>query len=498
MKHSSDLPAMLQPFHRRRKLLHAWHAAADTLWQTGCVLSVASVSAPLLGISLPIISTPLLACGSAAVAAVRTVLTSANLDHTARWLDRELQLKDRLSSALQFLQIENPSPMQQLQIADARNCLASVSTDQLLPLRTPANWKRGLAITAFGTLLAIVGPAAWPHASDTASPAATAVRESQRMQAELQSLEEVARQTADPDLQQALESMNRTLQDLQSQPLPPEEAFAKLADMENSLQQLQQKLNNPAALQQLQSIGEAMSATDELEDVGNMLSNGKLEQAAAALAKTQNPRLDRSERRTVSEKLQQVQQQFQQSAKPQGSQKIAEAAGKMAEGLQHGDSQKFEEAAQGMAAEARRLAGQKKLSDLLQQQMQSLAQARSEFESEAGNQAQGQGKGGNKAGKGTAGDPQGQQNARNAAGSELKLTGDDSGTGDSETEKSEGQPQDQQAERQYRQNAQRYEALSEAALRSEPIPPGQKSLIRRYFQLIRPAQQPTENATAPQ
>ena len=198
MKHSSDLPAMLQPFHRRRKLLHAWHAAADTLWQTGCVLSVVSVSTPLLGISLPIISTPLLACGSAAVAAVRTVLTSANLDHTARWLDRELQLKDRLSSALQFLQIENPSPMQQLQIADARNCLASVSTDQLLPLRTPANWKRGLAITAFGTLLAIVGPASWPPAGDTASPAATAVIERQSMQAELQSLEDVAPQTADP------------------------------------------------------------------------------------------------------------------------------------------------------------------------------------------------------------------------------------------------------------------------------------------------------------
>ncbi|MFM7837502.1 MAG: hypothetical protein ACKPJD_37395, partial [Planctomycetaceae bacterium] len=55
-------------------------------------------------------------------------------------------------------------------------------------------------------------------------------------------------------------------------------------------------------------------------------------------------------------------------------------------------------------------------------------------------------------------------------------------------------PQEQLAERQYRQNAQKYEALSEAALRSEPIPPGQKSLIRRYFQLIRPATQPAENS----
>ncbi|MFM7163967.1 MAG: hypothetical protein ACKO3T_01885 [Planctomycetaceae bacterium] len=494
MKHSSDLPQLLSPFQRRRKLLRTWEAAAQTLWQTGCVLTTASVVAPLLQTPLPVLLTPLTAGGLALAVALRTACRPATVHDTAKWLDQTLQLKDRLSSALQFLTSDHPTTIQQLQIADARQSLAAVSVDRLLPLRTPTAWKRGLAVTACGTLLAIVAPGSWPVPAEHSSPSQTAIRESQRIKEELQPLQEAAQQSQDRDLQQALESMNRTLQDLQSQPLPPEEAFAKLADMENSLQQLQQKLNNPAALRQLQDVGEALSAADELEKAGDMLKAGNLEQAAAALAQTKTPQLDRSERRAVTEKLQQIQQQFQQATNPQGSQKVADAAGKMADGLQNGDAQKFEESAQGLAAEARRLAGQKKLSDLLQQQMQSLAQARSEFESEAGNQAQGQGKGGNKAGKGTAGDPRGQQTARSAAGNELKLNGDDTGTGASETEKSEGQPQEQLAERQYRQNAQKYEALSEAALRSEPIPPGQKSLIRRYFQLIRPATQPAENS----
>jgi hypothetical protein len=48
------------------------------------------------------ISTPLIACGSAAVAALRTVLIPARLDNTAKWLDTELQLKDRLQLTLMF------------------------------------------------------------------------------------------------------------------------------------------------------------------------------------------------------------------------------------------------------------------------------------------------------------------------------------------------------------------------------------------------------------
>ena len=42
------------------------------------------------------------------------------------------------------------------------------------------------------------------------------------------------------------------------------------------------------------------------------------------------------------------------------------------------------------------------------------------------------------------------------------------------------------AVRQYRSQAEKYEALSESALESESIPLGHRQTIRKYFELIRP------------
>ena len=46
--------------------------------------------------------------------------------------------------------------------------------------------------------------------------------------------------------------------------------------------------------------------------------------------------------------------------------------------------------------------------------------------------------------------------------------------------------QEQEAVRQYREQAGKYEALSESALESESIPMGHRQTIRRYFEMIRP------------
>jgi hypothetical protein len=46
--------------------------------------------------------------------------------------------------------------------------------------------------------------------------------------------------------------------------------------------------------------------------------------------------------------------------------------------------------------------------------------------------------------------------------------------------------QEQEAVRQYREQAEKYEQLSESVLESEPIPLGHRQAIRRYFEMIRP------------
>ena len=68
----------------------------------------------------------------------------------------------------------------------------------------------------------------------------------------------------------------------------------------------------------------------------------------------------------------------------------------------------------------------------------------------------------------------------------MNLKGEDSGTGDSDIETEQGTEEEQEAVRQYRRNADKYEALNESVLESESIPPGHRQTIRRYFEMIRP------------
>ena len=81
----------------------------------------------------------------------------------------------------------------------------------------------------------------------------------------------------------------------------------------------------------------------------------------------------------------------------------------------------------------------------------------------------------------------GDKTGKQKTGSDMNLKGQDSGTGDSDVETEKGPEQEQEAVRQYRQNADKYEAMSESVLESESIPLGHRQTIRRYFEMIRPS-----------
>ena len=68
----------------------------------------------------------------------------------------------------------------------------------------------------------------------------------------------------------------------------------------------------------------------------------------------------------------------------------------------------------------------------------------------------------------------------------MNIKGQESSSGDSEIETLSGDEQQQEALRNYREQASDYEALSESVLESESIPLGHRQTIRKYFQLIRP------------
>lgn len=488
------LTRTLEVFRRRQRWLGVWRGASQGL-QAGAVAGCVTAAGMLVSDQrCPMWLPAVLSSGGCLAGVLWGAGRGVSLRQTARWLDASCGLKDRLETALRFVEGAAVDTIQQLQVDDAIQCVVRLNPEVLVPLRTPREWNRGLILTAAGVLIALVSTApVRPMVPDVVN--AVLEEQSSGLQQELRALEEFQQQQSDTDLKQLLESMNQNLQEMAEPGTTPREAFARLSEMEASLQEMQKRISESGTLESMKAIGDAMALAEEMSKAGKALASGDLQRAEAELSKLGAPKLDRQTERAITDKLRQQQKQQQSAQEPATSKAVAEAAGRMAEGLESGDSQKFQEGTRGLASEARRMANQQKLTELLQQQAMNLAQAKSDVESQARQVAQGQGKGGKKAGKGTAGNPQGAETGVKAAGRELRLSGENSGMGEAETEKSQGEQQEQVAEREYRQNVEKFEALSETALESELIPPGQKQLIRRYFQLIRPSSEP--GSTAP-
>lgn len=488
---SSPLPLLLLPFHRRLQLQRLWSAAATGLWGAAVAGLLCAAAFMGAGVRLPGIWLVLLVATGTLLGGLTGLLRRRKLEDTAAWLDMVCRLQDGMVTALEFSRLQQRTPVQTLQLQLACDQLRLLNPRSLIALKTPLRWQQGLIAAAAAVVLSIVGPHLSLVESSPQLSAAAVAPATQTLQQQLQQLQQDL--PADKSLQEALEAMNQTLSELAEAPGTPREAFAKLSQLEGSLQQLQQQLRNPASAKALADIGEALQLSEDLQPAGRALSEGDLQKAETELQKLNLPNADKQTRRAVAEQLRKVQQQAEQSGQ---ADQAGKSAGQMAEGLENGNQQSFREGAENLAAEARRQAGQKKLSEMLQQQSESLAQLRADFEGQAGNIAQGQGRGGRKAGKGSSGDPRGDAAAKSATAQEMRLKGENSGQGDSETEMLPGEREEQPAEREYRANLERYESLQESSLDSEPVPAGQKQLIRRYFQLIRPRE--TSDATKPE
>lgn len=409
---------------------------------------------------------------------------SMSLVAAARFIDHACNLKDRAQTALQFIETGESNALRQLQIADAEQHLNQVNPARLVPVTAPRSWAWGVLSSVAAILIAFLSTPAIPVMA-AAEPNAVVVEQATIAAESLEQLKEFQKEEQDPELDRMLKDMNRQLTELSEAAVDPKEALAKLSEMESELQAMQQELADTNAEAQLKEVGEALSLAESMAMAGQALSSGEMDKAAAELAKMEMPDLDRKTEKAVTEKLEQAGEKAASAQKKQ--QAIQEAISQMNEGLSSGNREKFQEGTKGLAGECKKQGRRKKLSDLLKKQCQCLAECKSECEGECRNMAQGNKKGGEKAGKGTAGDPtNGEKTARQQTGQEMRLTAEDTGSGDADTETTTNPEQEQEAVRQYRQNAEKYEALSESALESESIPLGHRQTIRRYFELIRP------------
>jgi hypothetical protein len=92
----------------------------------------------------------------------------------------------------------------------------------------------------------------------------------------------------------------------------------------------------------------------------------------------------------------------------------------------------------------------------------------------------------NQAGKSAGDKAPGEKTSALTANQQMKLNGQDTGLGQSDTDTEKSDPQQEESLRAYRAQAEKFQSLSETALESESIPMGHRQTIRKYFESIRP------------
>jgi len=460
---------------------------------TGCLLGamrgVSSGSIPWLAIALAVLGGPVLGF-------LFSVLRPRPLREAAVSIDRSCGFKDRVTTALGFMAEARPSaPLRELQIEDAAAHLAGVDPVQVAPIRAPKPWWWGLALTVAAV---VIGFLTTPAQQAVATVVTNNVVSTQalRIGEELERLRQFNEDQGDPEVEKLLKELAAKVEELKQPGVDPKEALAKLSEMEAALQDQRQQLTDQNLEAALKEVGESLALAQPLQSAGEAMSHGNMEKAAAELAKLEKPELDRKTEKALTEKLD------QQAKKNSGSgsqRALREATEKVSQGLSQGDRSKFKEGMQGLAGECKKQGQRKKLSDLLRKQCECLCEClcecKGECESECKNTAESNKKGGKNWGLARSGNQPGDKTPKLKTGQEMKLTGQESNSGESDVETIQSPEQEQAAVRQYREHVKKYEQLAESALDAEPIPLGHRQTIRRYFELIRPQNAEAEAET---
>ena len=127
------------------------------------------------------------------------------------------------------------------------------------------------------------------------------------------------------------------------------------------------------------------------------------------------------------------------------------------------------------------------MKDLLKKQCRCLGDCKGECESECSCAGNSNKKGGNNWGLGKSSNEPGDKTSKLNSAKKMNIKGQQGDSGEVDVETIKSSEQKQEAVREYRKQAKKYEQMSESVLSEEAIPLGHRQTIRRYFESIRPS-----------
>ena len=486
-----NIRSSVESVRQRQQRQWIWQCASKGLvfgGLAGCVLAIARVISdgqlPLWWVAVAVIAGPLLGL-------LWSVMTSRKELMAATQIDQCCDLKDRVATALSFSRKKKTDVLHQLQIEDADKKAADVDAEKVAPIKAPGTWLPGLGLAVIAIVMGIV---ATPIEEAVAAPVINTVimEQANKAEAALEELKDFNKEEIDPELEEIIKELTGTIAELKKPGVDPKEALAKFSEMEAALKKKQKQLDSASSEQALREVGEAIALAHPMQAAGEAMANGKFDKAAKELDKMEMVELDRKTEKAVQGKL----AEFTDEMNGKASKKLGEVIKKFTEGMRGGKRSKFREGVEGLAGECKKQGRRKRLQDLLKKQCRCLGDCKGDCESECESAGNCNKKGGNNWGTGRSTNEAGDKTSKLKTGPQMNIKGQEGNSGEVDVETIESAEQKQEAVREYRKQAKKYEQLSESVLAEEAIPLGHRQTIRRYFEMIRPSGEETDTVKA--
>jgi type II secretory pathway component PulJ len=409
----------------------------------------------------------------------------------ARLIDHHYHLKDRILTAIALLQRKNSrTPMEQLQVEDTAESILVVQPKAVVPIRFPKIFWLAAAVLVVD-LVVIHGD--FSPLKENAELVLQFLPEEDILLSEkiAKTTEALIQQHAgEPSLQKLSEQLEMLWKQFDMSGKDIKESLATLSEMEEAFQTALDALQLETMEESMQELAKTLELAERTVPLSKNLEKGNYREAASELKKLDAEMLktlSEPERKAMIEQM----QSLADNAEQRKQKPLHDAAQKMSDALENEDGEQFKFATDELASEVEKHGVRKEIGKNLANQMMALAMMKAE--SGPGNMSGGKGTDKTEQesqtwGSGSAGNPnEGKETDLQGKRQQEILTGELSEQGDSVKETIDSQEMAAATSLlQYREQYQRYKKISEAVLDTEPIPLGQRQIIRRYFEAIRP------------
>jgi len=443
--------------------------AADQRWNGG------QWSFLLLGLGLVLlIGAPLISAFFRRGDAVRSALA----------LDEQAQLKDRVSSAYEFL--NDPGELDEARAAQVRDAIdraRKLDCAKVFPFRFP-KYSSVLPVLAVPLIISFLTPGLRPRSAIAAADPAKV--------AQIQQLKELERELAQKEDQKDLQDVLKKLQELRERfdkgEIAERDVLLQLARLDEDLRKKSQENGAENLEAEMNSILPHLMASAASRQMAAAIKEDKFDKATQELEKldqkVKNDQLSKDEKRELAMNM-------GLAASKLGGKDKSSFGGdfsKASESLEKSDSEGFSGACKSMGEKLRTM----KKCRAMASACNKLGLCKSGF---CQNKEQGftlspkslnNGKGGLKAGTAASGNPLGDQNRLASSYRKMLQVSGQAGQGpvQSEVETTEGQLSASQLD--LKEVHANFAAVAEEAIEKESIPLSHRYHVKRYFQAIRP------------